>query len=164
MLVLSGVGLGTVGATVIGMSRLAAVQKQDAAAERPRAATGAPGRPGATPAPPAGRTATASGSGAPIAPGRSSGTSGRAALGVEAVDASRGQGALLVAVHLPGPGSTAGLARGDVLFAVGGSRIASAAGLARAVAAAEPGRGLTLGVRHPDGSSGHVTAVPGVVT
>ncbi|MFJ8995032.1 PDZ domain-containing protein [Streptomyces sp. NPDC102279] len=161
VLVLSGVGLGTVGATVIGMSKLAALQKQAGAAGQAR---GPSGGPGASAAPQPAGTTTASGSGAPIAPGKATDPSGRAALGIEAVDAPRGGGALLVGVHIPGPGYTAGLVRGDVLLAVGGTGIKSAADLAHAVAAAEPGRGLTLDVRHANGTRGHLSAVPGVAT
>ncbi|MFF0188737.1 PDZ domain-containing protein [Streptomyces sp. NPDC005244] len=160
VLVLSGVGLGTVGATVIGMSKLAALQKQAGAAGQAR---GPSGGPGASAAPRPAGTTTASGSGAPIAPGKATDPSGRAALGVEAVDAPGG-GALLIGVHTPGPGYTAGLVRGDVLLAVGGTGIRSAADLAHAVAAAEPGHGLTLDVRHANGTRGRLSAVPGVAT
>ncbi|MFF3874840.1 PDZ domain-containing protein [Streptomyces sp. NPDC001978] len=138
VLVLSGVGIGTVGATVIGMSRLAELQRQLPPAHPP-----APVKPSAVPSPtpdPAGAT-----------------------LGVEAVDAEK-TGALLVGVHLPGPGYTAGLVRGDVLLQFGSTRIESAADLARAVAHATPGREITLSVRHQSGGYQQLTAVPGVVT
>ncbi|MEU8792271.1 PDZ domain-containing protein [Streptomyces sp. NPDC048643] len=161
VLVLSGVGLGTVGATVIGMSKLAALQKQAGAAGQPR---GPSGGPGASAAPHPGGTTTASGSGAPIPPPKAADVSGRAALGVEAVDAPKGGGALLVGVHVPGPGYTAGLVRGDVLLAVGGKGIKSAADLAHAVAAVEPGRELTLDVQHASGTRVHLSAVPGFAT
>ncbi|MFG2438774.1 PDZ domain-containing protein [Streptomyces sp. NPDC048508] len=161
VLVLSGVGLGTVGATVIGMSRLAALQKQAGAAGQAR---GTSGGPGTSPAPRPGGTTTASGSGAPIPPAKATGASGRAALGVEAVDAPKGGGALLVGVHTPGPGYTAGLVRGDVLLGVGGRGIASAADLAHAIAGAEPGRDLTLDVRHANGTRARLSAVPGIAT
>ncbi|CAM5716551.1 hypothetical protein SALBM135S_08152 [Streptomyces alboniger] len=56
------------------------------------------------------------------------------------VDAPRGPGALVVGVHVPGPGHTAGLVRGDTLLAVGGTRVgALVAGLA---AGGSPPRGL----------------------
>ncbi|MFD5720332.1 PDZ domain-containing protein [Streptomyces sp. NPDC127036] len=161
VLVLSGVGLGTVGATVIGMSRLAALQKQAGAAGQ---AHGPSGAPGTSAAPRPGGTTTASGSGAPIPPAKATGASGRAALGVEAVDAPNGGGALLVGVHTPGPGYTAGLVRGDVLLGVGGKGISSAADLAHAVAGAEPGRDLTLDVRHANGTRARLSAVPGIAT
>ncbi|WP_157868996.1 PDZ domain-containing protein, partial [Streptomyces atriruber] len=72
--------------------------------------------------------------------------------------------ALLVGVHVPGPGHAAGLVRGDTLLAVGGTRIDSVAGLAAVVGAARPGRGLTLTVRHEGGGRQVLSARPGVVT
>ncbi|MFB7161688.1 PDZ domain-containing protein [Streptomyces sp. NPDC056121] len=145
VLVLSGVGLGTVGAAVIGMSKLAEMQQQAGAAPRPPVL--APSRP-----------PTASTSPSPsVRPVR-------AALGVEAVDAPKGAGALLVGVHMPGPGYTAGLVRGDVLIAFGGTRIGSAGVLAQAVAAARPGQQVTLTVRHESGARQVLAVTPGVVT
>ncbi|MEU6371893.1 PDZ domain-containing protein [Streptomyces sp. NPDC046909] len=146
VLVLSGVGLGTLGATVIGMSRLAEMQRQ---MER------TPPVP-AHPAPTASATpsvASPTPSTAPVA----------ATLGVEAVDAEKA-GALVVGVHVPGPGYTAGLVRGDVLLQVGKARVDSAADLARAVADARPGKEVTLTVRHKSGGYQQLTAVPGIVT
>jgi S1-C subfamily serine protease len=141
VLILTGVGLGTVGATVIGMSRLAELQRQ--------AGRGAPGSPTA-PAPRESPTPT-------------SAPSPAATLGVEAVDAEK-PGALIVGVHVPGPGYTAGLVRGDVLLAFGRTRIDSAADLARAVAGSRPGDDVTLTVRHRSGGYQQLTVVPGVVT
>ncbi|MFB7991447.1 PDZ domain-containing protein [Streptomyces sp. NPDC056002] len=145
VLVLSGVGLGTVGAAVIGMSKLAEMQQRAGAAPRP-------------PALAASRPPTASTSPSPSA------RPVRAALGVEAVDAPEGAGALLVGVHVPGPGFTAGLVRGDVLIAFGGTRIGSAGALAQAVEAARPGRQVTLTVRHESGARQVLAVTPGVVT
>ncbi|MET7452029.1 PDZ domain-containing protein [Streptomyces sp. NPDC005574] len=140
VLVLSGVGLGTMGATVIGMSRLAEAQRQ---ADRPTAAARrdvpAPAAPAPSPAP------------------------ARVSLGVEAVDAGR-PGAMVVGVHVPGPGFSAGLVRGDVLLTFGGTRIDSADDLARAVAGAHPGTAVTLTVRRSGGGYQRLTATPGVVT
>lgn len=144
VLVLSGVGLGLVGATVIGMSKLAELQRQ-AGRVIPGASaapTGAPG-PSVTPSP----------APAPV----------RATLGLEAVDAEK-VGALVVGVHVPGPGYSAGLVRGDVLLALGKTRIDSAADLARAVGRARPGAELVLTVRHRSGGYQQLKAVPGVVT
>ncbi|WP_329527662.1 PDZ domain-containing protein [Streptomyces sp. NBC_01462] len=170
VLVLSGVGLGTVGATVIGMSRLADLEKQagDArtghgAGQGQRQGRGqeagkgqgrspGPGAGGASVAPPSGSTR----GGVGAATG--------ATLGVEAVDAPKGAGALITGVHSPGPGYTAGLVRGDVLDAFDGTRLGSAAELARAVAAADPGSAVTLEVRHAGGGRQQLTAVPGIVT
>lgn len=145
VLVLSGVGLGTVGATVIGMSRLAEMQRQ---MERtpPVANRSAP----ASPSP-----SSASPTPSPAPP--------TAALGVEAVDAEKA-GALIVGVHVPGPGFAAGLVRGDVLLQVGKTRVDSAADLARAVAGTRPGKGITLTVRHQSGGYQQLTATPGIVT
>ncbi|OIJ63071.1 hypothetical protein WN71_036150 [Streptomyces mangrovisoli] len=149
VLVLTGVGLGTVGATVIGYGKLADVQRQAAAGPR----TARTGRPGPTaPAHPA--TAAASPT-APAAPA--------ATLGVEAVDDTR-PGALIVGVHVPGPGYAAGLVRGDVVLTLGGARVDDAADLARAVAAARPGTGVVLTVRHRGGGYQQLTATPAVVT
>ncbi|MDQ0993684.1 PDZ domain-containing protein [Streptomyces sp. V3I7] len=135
VLVLSGVGLGTVGATVIGASKLAAVQRR--------------------PPPPPQRPAPApSAAPAPVA---------TATLGVEAVD-GEGTGALVIAVHMPGPGYTAGLVRGDVLLYFGRTRIDSAAGLARAVDGARAGEEVTLTLRHRSGGYQQLTVVPGIVT
>ena len=157
VLVLSGVGLGTVGATVIGMSRLADLRKQ----------AGAAGQTGQTPGvsglPRPGGSTTESGSGSPIPSGRSEEGTGRAALGIEAVDAPEGGGALVVGVHIPGPGYTTGLVRGDVLVAVGGTEVSSAADLARAVADAQPGKEVTLDVRHANGTRRQLSALPGIV-
>jgi membrane-associated protease RseP (regulator of RpoE activity) len=171
VLVLSGVGLGTVGATVIGLSRLADLQKRAGAAgqaREPSVGSGAP-RPGGSAAarpgaPRPGGATTESGSGSPIPSGESERQSAGGTLGVVAADAPGGGGALIVAVHIPGPGYTAGLVRGDVLLAVGGTEVTSAADLARAVAAARPGKEVTLRVRHANGSRRHLSAVPGVVT
>lgn len=82
---------------------------------------------------------------------------------MEAEDAEK-SGALVVGVHIPGPGFTAGLVRGDVLLVFGRTRIDTAADLARAVAGARPGREVVLTVRHRSGGYQQLTAVPGVVT
>ncbi|WP_261719746.1 PDZ domain-containing protein [Streptomyces sp. FZ201] len=141
VLVLSGVGLGTVGATVIGMSKLAEAQQAQQASTRAHAAPSA--SLGPRPAPAA--------------------TAARATLGVEAVDAEKA-GARLVGVHVPGPGYAAGLVRGDILLAFGRTRVDSATDLARAVAKARPGREVTLTVRHASGGYQQLVVVPGVVT
>ncbi|MGY5104847.1 PDZ domain-containing protein [Streptomyces sp. 900105245] len=138
LLLLAGAGLGTVGATVIGMSRLAELQRQ-----APSAAPSGRAVPTAAPA--------------PVTAGS------RATLGVEAVDAEKA-GALVVGVHVPGPGFTAGLVRGDVLLQFGGARVDTAADLARAVARATPGKTVVLTVRHSSGGYQQLTATPGVVT
>ncbi|WP_316772257.1 PDZ domain-containing protein [Streptomyces sasae] len=135
VLVLSGVGIGTVGATVIGMSRLAELKHQ----APPSMSSPAPSL---TPSP--------------------SWTVG-ATLGVEVVDAEK-VGAVVVGVHVPGPGYAAGLVRGDVLLQLGDNRIDSAADLARAVAEARPGKEVKLTVRHESGGYQQLTVVPGVVT
>ncbi|MFE5814652.1 PDZ domain-containing protein [Streptomyces sp. NPDC056479] len=143
VLVLTGVGLGTLGATVIGMSRLAEMQRQ--------AGQGAPGGPAKSTLP---ESPTSAPSPSPALV---------ATLGVEAVDAEE-SGARVVGVHVPGPGYTAGLVRGDVLLAFGRTRIDSAADLARAVAGSRPGDEVTLTVRHRGGGHQRLTVVPGVVT
>ncbi|MFF0011890.1 PDZ domain-containing protein [Streptomyces sp. NPDC005374] len=147
VLVLSGVGLGTVGATVIGMNKLAELRQR---------AGSPPGGPSASARPshaPSSVRPTTAPSPVPAA----------ATLGLEAVDAEKA-GALVVGVHVPGPGYTAGLVRGDVLLALGRTRIDTADDLARAVADARPGRELVLTVRHRSGGYQQLTAVPGVVT
>ncbi|MFJ9098505.1 PDZ domain-containing protein [Streptomyces sp. NPDC102405] len=164
VLVLTGVGLGTVGVTVIGMSRLAELQRQ---------AGGGPGVPGEAAS---GRGAPGQGgqhtrTGPPVSESADPSASApprrrvpvTATLGLEAVDAEK-SGALVVGVHVPGPGFTAGLVRGDVLLVFGRTRIDTAADLARAVARARPGREVMLTVRHRGGGYQQLTAVPGVVT
>uniref|UniRef100_UPI000A6DB5F1 PDZ domain-containing protein n=1 Tax=Streptomyces acidiscabies TaxID=42234 RepID=UPI000A6DB5F1 len=86
----------------------------------------------------------------------------REALGVEVVDAQKA-GAAIVAVHVPGPGYTAGLVRGDVLLTFGTTRIDSAADLVRAVGKAEPGKEVKLTVLHRGGGYQQLAVVPGVV-
>ncbi|MEU1168299.1 PDZ domain-containing protein [Streptomyces sp. NPDC005921] len=135
VLVLTGVGIGTVGATVIGLSRLAELQ------HRTPSTTPTP-TPSTAPTPSHPPTAT---------------------LGVEAVDADK-VGAVVVGVHVPGPGYTAGLVRGDVLLQLGNSRIDDAADLVRAVTEARPGKEAKLTVRHQSGGYQQLTVVPGVVT
>ncbi|MGW2045719.1 PDZ domain-containing protein [Streptomyces sp. NPDC001858] len=171
VLVLSGVGLGTLGATVIGMSRLAELQRQTAAQGAPGSA-GAPGSGGSQ-----GSQSSQGALGIASAPGasKSSGSSGRseaapasprpaeATLGLEAVDAEKA-GAEIVAVHVPGPGYAAGLVRGDVLLAFGSTRIDSATDLARAVDEARPGEEIELTLRHRGGGYQQLTVIPGVVT
>ncbi|MFI6038978.1 PDZ domain-containing protein [Streptomyces sp. NPDC051315] len=141
LLVLSGVGLGTVGATVIGMSELAELQR--------KAGRDTPGAAGTAPDPSPSARAD---------PGPAD-----ASLGLEAVDAEKA-GARIVAVHIPGPGYSAGLVRGDVLLMFGERRIDSATDLARAVDEARPGREVVLTVRHRGGGYQQLVVVPGVIT
>ncbi|WP_172384953.1 PDZ domain-containing protein [Streptomyces sp. MNP-20] len=178
VLVLTGVGLGTVGATVIGMSSLAEMRRQAGAGAPPgapghtppdaRSKGGKPESGAASEGPasgerPADRTATAT---VPSGPRpqtlRSPGP--RLVLGVEAADAPAAGGALLVGVHVPGPGHAAGLMRRDVVVAFDGTRVRTAADLVRAVAAARPGRNVTLTVRHPTGARRTLTVTPGFTT
>ncbi|GAB2858763.1 PDZ domain-containing protein [Streptomyces deserti] len=140
VLLLSGIGLGTVGATVIGMTRLTDLPRHSAQPVGPSPSA----RPSPSPSTP------------PPAPVRAS-------LGLEVADAGK-PGALVVGVHIPGPGFAAGLVRGDVLLAFGTTRIDSAADLVRAVAAARPGTAVKLTVRHRSGGYQQLTVVPGVVT
>lgn len=147
VLLLSGVGLGTLGATVIGMSRLAELQRQ--------AGQGLPGSPTASAHPGSSKQPSSTTTSSPAA--------AVATLGVEAVDA-RKSGALVVGVHVPGPGYTAGLVRGDVVLALDKTRIDSAADLAQAVAGSRPGDAVTLTVLHRSGGYQQLTVVPGVVT
>ncbi|WP_217167484.1 PDZ domain-containing protein [Streptomyces sp. AC512_CC834] len=154
-LLFAGVGLGTVGATVIGMSKLAELQQQ-AGAPGGKAGEGegaGAGVQSGTRAAPAHPSAAPSPSPAPAG----------ATLGVEAVDDEK-PGARIVGVHVPGPGYTAGLVRGDVLLAFGTTRVDSAADLAHAVARARPGKEVKVTVRHESGGYQQLTAVPGVVT
>ncbi|WAZ24861.1 PDZ domain-containing protein [Streptomyces cinnabarinus] len=153
VLVLSGVGLGTVGATVIGMSRLAELQQAGQGATTAAPGARAHGAPSASLGPRPTLSAT---------PGPAPAPAG-ATLGVEAVDAEKA-GARVVGVHVPGPGYSAGLVRGDILLVFGRTRIDTAADLARAVADAEPGSEVTLTVRHASGGYQQLTVVPGVVT
>ncbi|GAA3160518.1 PDZ domain-containing protein [Streptomyces virens] len=151
VLVLSGVGLGAMGAVVIGGGGLTAPQRQSGTAPvgPSAAALSAPAR--STPS-----ASTPSASAAPPAPVA-------ARLGVEVADDGR-PGALVVGVHVPGPGFSAGLVRGDLLLAFGTARVDSAADLARAVARARPGKEVTLTVRRSGGGHRQLTAVPGILT
>ncbi|MFF8904590.1 PDZ domain-containing protein [Streptomyces olivaceoviridis] len=133
-LVLSGVGIGTVGATVIGMSRPAEPRRQ---APPPAPAPSARATPAPVPAP-----------AGPV-------------LGVEAADAEKA-GALVVGVRVPGPGYTAGLVRGDVVLQWGEIRVDTAADLARAVGRARPGTAVLLTVRHASGGYQQLSVTPAV--
>jgi len=172
LLVVCGVGIGTVGATVIGVSRLAEMRAGAGSAVERAGVTASGGAAGKVVAQGAGAADARAmgGAGGPAAareretarnlrpPART------AALGIEAVDAPRGPGALVVGLHVPGPGHTAGLTRGDTLLAFGRSRIGSAAELAARVAAARPGSAVTLTVRHATGGQRLIRVRPGVVT
>ncbi|MFD7296159.1 PDZ domain-containing protein [Streptomyces sp. NPDC059897] len=152
VLVLAGIGLGTVGATVIGMSKLAELKRQAPPEARPAAP------PPSSPAPTPGPTKAPAPPQAPLA---------RGGLGVEVVDAPRASGALVVAVHIPGPGYTGGLVRGDVLVGLGARRVGSALDLAAHVADvadARPGRQVVVTVRHANGELQKLAVTPGVVT
>ncbi|WP_343040970.1 PDZ domain-containing protein [Streptomyces typhae] len=185
VLVLVGVGLGTVGTAVISMSKLAEMQKQAGArgAQAARGVQGAAvppgeGQGGATAAGEALEGSSGKGASVGVAAaegsGRSSGEGAapagpgprgpRPALGVEAVDAPGRDGAQLTGVRRPGPGDAAGLVRGDVLLAFGGTRVRSAGDLAKAVATARPGRTVSLTVRHASGTRQTLTVKPGLVT
>ncbi|MFG2648369.1 PDZ domain-containing protein [Streptomyces sp. NPDC048436] len=163
VLVLTGVGLGTVSATVIGMSKLADMRKAAQAQGGQPGRQAGPGAPNAAPAPAPTAKPPQKHPAKPAKPdARIEGA--RPALGVEAVDAPAGPGALLIGVHSPGPGHTAGLVRGDVLLALGKTRVGSAKALAAAVADAAPGRNVTVTVRHGNGARQMLTVTPGFVT
>ncbi|MFJ4471804.1 PDZ domain-containing protein [Streptomyces sp. NPDC089424] len=149
-LVLSGVGLGTVGATVIGMSRLAEAQ-------------GASVRPGAPAPASSARPSPSSGPGAPGSPATGPAPAADLVMGVEVTDAEK-SGALVVGVHIPGPGYAAGLVRGDVLLTFDGTPVESAADLVRAVDKARPGVGVLVTVRHESGGYQQLSVAPGVLT
>lgn len=83
-------------------------------------------------------------------------------LGVQVMDAGK-PGALVVGIHVPGPGHAAGLERGDLLLVFGTTRIDTAADLARVVARARPGVEVRLTVRHRGGYQ-QLTVVPALVT
>ena len=182
VLVLSGIGLGTVGATVIGMSKLADLRREAGELGGAPGASGPAQGPAESPARGSGQGSgqesgqgpggsksapEAASSASPKDPSRdprSDRPGERPTLGVEAVDSSTGPGALLVGVHVPGPGYTAGLVRGDVLLVFDRTRVDSAADLARAVAAARPGTAVTLTLRHTSGGYQQLSVTPGVVT
>ncbi|WTD16826.1 PDZ domain-containing protein [Streptomyces hirsutus] len=152
VLVLSGVGVGATGATVVGADGLAGVQRRAgfAGADVPSGAPGSSRAPGLS---------VASGEGVAPAPASAPVV---ARLGVEVVD-DHGPGALVAGVQVPGPGFSAGLVRGDVLLAFGETRTDTAADLARAALRARPGAEVTLTVRHRSGGFQQLTAVPGFV-
>ncbi|GHG96759.1 PDZ domain-containing protein [Streptomyces rubradiris] len=115
--------------------------------------------------------ATVTGVGAPAGPSRQAPSPAPTAapappgatLGVEVADGAKA-GALVVAVHVPGPGYTAGLVRGDIVLQLGADRVDSAADLARAVSRSRPGRAVLLTVRHDSGAYQQLTVTPGLVT
>ncbi|MFF0161347.1 PDZ domain-containing protein [Streptomyces sp. NPDC005263] len=146
VLVLSGAGLGRVGATVIGKGGLGELQRQAA-----QVVAGGHAGPSASADP------------SPSALAGPASAPGGAMLGLEAVDA-RKAGALVVGVHVPGPGYAAGLVRGDVLLAFGRTPVDSAADLAHVVTRARPGKEVVVTVRHRSGGYQRLTVVPGVVT
>ncbi|GGT11045.1 PDZ domain-containing protein [Streptomyces chromofuscus] len=149
VLVLSGVGLGTVAATVIGTSKLAEQHREPG--RTGTAAPVSPGHPSAGPGPSsAGPRATAPTPSADMV------------MGVEVVDAEK-SGALVVGVHVPGPGYTAGLVRGDVLLTFDGAPIESAADLVRAVDRARPGARVLVTVRHESGGYQQLAVTPGIL-
>ncbi|MFE1948974.1 PDZ domain-containing protein [Streptomyces sp. NPDC059524] len=170
VLVLAGIGLGTVGTGVIALSRMAEMREaQQAVPPGTGGTAGTPGAPGASGTASARQSGPAGSAGAAASPARSAAPGpdrapARAGLGLEVVDAPGGPGALVVAVHVPGPGYTAGLVRGDVLLRLGADEIGSASDLAARVADARPGRELRVKVRHGDGGRQDLTVVPGVVT
>ncbi len=98
---------------------------------------------------------------APAGPAQAPALSAR--LGVQVTDDGR-PGALVVGVQKPGPGFTAGLRKGDLLLAVGTTRVDTAADLAHAVSRTPPGTKIRLTVRHPTGGYQQLTAVPGILT
>ncbi|MGV9527579.1 PDZ domain-containing protein [Streptomyces cellulosae] len=95
--------------------------------------------------------------------GRASGPALTARLGVEVTDDGR-PGVLVVGVQDPGPAHTAGLREGDLLLAVGATRVDTAADLAHALARTPPGTAIRLTVRHATGGYRQVTAIPGILT
>ncbi|MGW0609298.1 PDZ domain-containing protein [Streptomyces sp. NPDC002788] len=135
VLVLSGIGLGAMGTTVVGKGGLI-----DPRARHTPPLTG----PSASPSP----SAAAS---APVA----------VTLGVQVMDAPK-PGALVVGLHVPGPAQAAGLVRGDVLLVFGTTRIDTAADLVRAVARARPNSEVRLTVRHRSGGYEQLKVVPAV--
>ncbi|MFF3848852.1 PDZ domain-containing protein [Streptomyces sp. NPDC002328] len=146
VLVLAGVGLGAVGTSVIATRDLAQLKSQATRDAQ-----------GVASVPVGSRSSTAAGAAVPRS------RHARATLGLEVVDAEK-SGARIVAVHVPGPGYSAGLVRGDVLLRFGRTRIDSATDLARAVERARPGRDVKMTVRHKSGGRQQLTVVPGVVT
>ncbi|MEZ0161578.1 PDZ domain-containing protein, partial [Streptomyces griseorubens] len=96
-------------------------------------------------------------------PAPASGPALSARLGVEVTDDGR-PGALVVGVQNPGPGHTAGLREGDLLLAVGATRVDTAADLAHEVSRTAPGTPIRLTVRHATGGYRQLTAVPGILT
>ncbi|MDI3389503.1 S1C family serine protease [Streptomyces sp. B-S-A8] len=172
-LVLAGVGLGVVGATVIGMSDLAGLKREagshlpgrageSAAADRKGGAHNSGGA--SSQEPQGGQEEAVRAEATAHASWGASGATARATLGVEAVDLPASAGAQLVGVHVPGPAYAAGLVRGDVIIAVDDVRTASAAALAATVGKARPGEALALTVRHRTGERESLVVTPGVVT
>ncbi|MEU0672875.1 PDZ domain-containing protein [Streptomyces sp. NPDC006172] len=157
VLVLSGVALGALGTSVVAMRELGELRDQVAReASQAPVAPDVEGRPGVLSAPVGSKSSGASGASIVVQ------GDARATLGLEVVDGGK-SGARVVAVHVPGPGYTAGLVRGDVLLSFGRTRIGSATDLARAVERAGPGRRIDMTVRHKGGGKQRLSMVLGVV-
>ncbi|MEU0055327.1 PDZ domain-containing protein [Streptomyces sp. NPDC006334] len=155
VLVLSGVALGALGTSVVAMRELGELRDQ-IAREASRTPGEPDGRPGVLSAPVGSKSSGGSGTSVTARDGA------RASLGLEVVDGGK-RGARVVAVHVPGPGYTAGLVRGDVLLTFGRTRIDSATDLARAVERAGPGRRIDMTVRQSNGRQRRLSLVLGVV-
>ncbi|MFJ9737802.1 PDZ domain-containing protein [Streptomyces sp. NPDC101166] len=157
VLVLSGVALGALGTSVVAMKELGELRDQVAreASQVPGAPDG-DGKPGVLSAPVGSKSSGGNGTSV------SAWDDARSTLGLEVVDGGK-RGARVVAVHVPGPGYTAGLVRGDVLLTFGRTRIDSATDLARAVERAGPGRKVDMTVRHRSGAQQRLSVVLGVV-
>ncbi|MER5715491.1 PDZ domain-containing protein [Streptomyces sp. NPDC002132] len=157
VLVLSGVALGALGTSVVAMRELGELRDQIAReASRTPGEPDGDGRPGVLSAPVGSKSSGGSGTSVTARDGA------RASLGLEVVDGGK-RGARVVAVHVPGPGYTAGLVRGDVLLTFGRTRIDSATDLARAVERAGPGRRIDMTVRQSNGQQRRLSLVLGVV-
>jgi serine protease Do len=77
----------------------------------------------------------------------------RAALGVSLADNPAGTGAVVASVQPGGPAKKAGVAVGDTIDAIEGTRVAGVDELATALAGMQPGQKTTVSVTPPDGAS-----------
>lgn len=85
----------------------------------------------------------------------------RAYLGIRSADLNGGGGVLVYSVQSGGPAAAAGIRAGDIITAIGGQPVTSAAGLAAAHAGVKPGQHVDVQLVRQDGSHASVNVTLG---